>query len=100
MNSYTNMMISHVLALPTAILMIGICVTALGIPFAPIMLASQYGFIGIVYFGLYLLCWFICVAILMCLIWWYDFHTDDFNPIASALVQVIIGMTIIAAIGA
>jgi len=100
MNSYTNTIISHVLAVPTAILMFGICIAAIGIPFAPIILASQHGFIGILYFGLYLLCWFICAAITMCLAWWYDFHTDDFNPIASALVQIVIIMTIIAAIGA
>ena len=100
MNNYKNIMISHALALPTTILMIGLCVSSLGIPFAPIILASEYGFIGIAYFGLYLLSWIICAAILMCLIWWYDFHTDDFNPIASALVQIVIIMTIIAAIGA
>lgn len=100
MNSYTNIIISHALALPTTILMIGLCISALGIPFAPIMLASEYGFIGIAYFGLYLLSWIICAAITVCLAWWYDFHTDDFNPIASALVQVVICMTIIAAIGA
>jgi len=100
MNNYTNILISHALALPTAILMLSICISALGMPFAPILFASEYGFIGIVYFGLYLLSWIICAALTMWLAWWYDFHTDDFNPIASALVQIVIIMTIIAAIGA
>lgn len=99
MNRYTTIIIAHALALPTFILALGLFVTALGIPFAPVLLASYYGFIGIAYFGLYLLLWIICIIIIMCLICWYD-HTVDINIAMSAAIQLIVYATIIAAMGA
>lgn len=101
MSRYTNIIISHVLALPTFILMCVILSMIIGMPFVPIFLASQYGFIGIVYFGLYLLFWIICAAIILCLSLWYDYNTgDNFNLAMSATIQLVIYATIIAAIGA